>query len=289
MSSDDVLQLKKKIADLESLLVKKDSEIISYRQQLIAISQKIDSLMAQGADDVKLLTQVQKVLTPTEIPKIPGFAISRKFLYGSKTGGDYFDIFEHNDKLKFGILVASSSSYAMSALFLSLILSSSHAAQMKKATLPDLVLQQIADEINKLASPIETTSVFYGIIDRRDFTLQFCSAGRMDAYYLSSDKPIQILKSTNSALSKQFSEQLSSSSIELESKSRVCIISEGLSDILSAGLIIKIMSENAKNGVHDLRNELLFQAQIKSNLEEPLRDQTVLVIDVKDRVIKLAK
>jgi sigma-B regulation protein RsbU (phosphoserine phosphatase) len=49
------------------------------------------------------------------------------------------------------------------------------------------------------------------------------------------------------------------------------------------------MSENAKNGVHDLRNELLFQAQIKSNLEEPLRDQTVLVIDVKDRVIKLAK
>jgi sigma-B regulation protein RsbU (phosphoserine phosphatase) len=215
MSSDDVLQLKKKIADLESLLVKKDSEIISYRQQLIAISQKIDSLMAQGADDVKLLTQVQKVLTPTEIPKIPGFAISRKFLYGSKTGGDYFDIFEHNDKLKFGILVASSSSYAMSALFLSLILNSSHTAQMKKGVLPHLVLQQIAAEINVLASPAETTSVFYGIIDRRDFTLHFCSAGRMDAYYLSSDKPIQILKSTNSALSKQFSEQLTSSSIEL--------------------------------------------------------------------------
>jgi sigma-B regulation protein RsbU (phosphoserine phosphatase) len=49
------------------------------------------------------------------------------------------------------------------------------------------------------------------------------------------------------------------------------------------------MTDNVKNGVHDLRNELLFQAQRKSKLEEPLRDQTVVVIEVKDRVIKLAK
>ena len=53
--------------------------------------------------------------------------------------------------------------------------------------------------------------------------------------------------------------------------------------------IVKIMTENAKNGVHDLRNELLFQAGRKSKVEEPLRDQTVVVIEVKDRVIKLAK
>ena len=289
MNSDEILDLKRKIAELQSLLLKKDSEISFYRQQLFMVSQKIDLLMSQSADDLKLLTQVQKVLTPTEIPKIPGFEISRKFLYGSKTGGDYFDIFEHDDKMKFGILVASSSGYAMSALLLSLILKSSHATLIKKGTSPDLVLQQIAEEIKKTADSGDATSVFYGIVDRRDLKFQFCSAGRMDAFYLSKNRSIHVLKSTNSQLDKQFAEILNMATLELEPKSRICIISEGLSEVLGEAEIVRLISENSKNGVHDLRNELLFQAQRISKLEEPLRDQSVLVIDVKDRVIKLAK
>lgn len=289
MSSDEVLQLKVKIANLESQLEKKDSEILFYRQKLMGISQKLDSLMSQSSVDLKFLGQVQKILTPTEIPRIPGFEISRKFLFGSKTGGDYFDIFELEDKLKFGLLVASSSGYAMSAVFLSLILKSSHLNETKMGTTPDLILQQIADEIKKLAAPNEYTSVFYGVVNRRDYSLQFCSAGIMDAYYVSVDKPIQILKSINSAFDQHFSEKLTLASLELEPKSRICIVTEGLSEVLGAEALVKIISDNSQNGVHELRNELLFQAQRKSNLEEPLRDQTVIVVDVKDQVIKLAK
>jgi len=245
--------------------------------------------MAQISNDMKMLSQVQKSLVPTEIPNIPGFEISRKFLYGSKSGGDYFDIFEHEDKLKFGLLVASSSGYAMSALFLSLIMKVSPALGARKGHTPDKILQQIAEEVKKLATLQDTTSVFYGVIDRRDFTLKFCSAGKMDAYYLAPQKPIQVLKSTNSAFGRQFSEKLKLASIELEPKSRICIITEGLSEVLGAESIVKIITDNAKNAVHDLRNELLFQAQRKSNLEEPLRDQTVVVVEVKNQVIKLAK
>lgn len=292
MNSEENAQLKKKIVDIESELAKKDSEIMTYRKELIRISQKLDGLMAQITDDVKLLNQVQKTLIPTEIPNIPGFEISRKFLYGSKSGGDYFDIFEHTDKLKFGILVASSSGYAMSALFLSLILKVSHVLEAKKGNTPDKVLQQIADEIKKLAGAKDLTSVFYGVIDRRDFSLQFCNVGNMDAYYLAPKKPVQILKSTNSAFGQQFSEKLTLASIELEPKSRICLLTEGVSEVLGVEKIVKIINDSTRVGVHELRNELLFQAQRKpnlSNLEGPLRDQTVVVIEVKDRMIKLAK
>src|SRR3989344_3162203 len=121
MTSDENSQLKKKIAILEAELNKEDSEIMIYRQELLKFSQKLDLLMSQIAGDIKILSEVQKTLVPTEIPTIPGFEISRKFVYVSQAGGDYFDIFEHEDKMKFGILMASSSGYAMSALFLSLI------------------------------------------------------------------------------------------------------------------------------------------------------------------------
>lgn len=289
MTSDDNSQLKKKNTILEAELSKKDSEIIIYRQELLKFSQKIDLLMSQISGDLRLLSQIQNTLISTEIPTIPGFEISRKFQYGSKSGGDYFDIFEHEDKMKFGMLIASSSGYAMSALFLSLILKISHVLEAKKGNSPDKILQQIGEEIKKLAAPLDSTSAFYGVIDRRNFTLQFCSAGNMDGYYLAPQKPLQVLKSTNSAFGQQFSEKLSLASIDLEPKSRICIVTEGLTEVLGVESIVKIMTDNAKNGVHELRNELLFQAQTKSKLEEPLRDQTVLVLEVKDRVIKLAK
>jgi sigma-B regulation protein RsbU (phosphoserine phosphatase) len=287
--SDENAQLKKKVQFLEAELHSKNSELIIYRQELLKISQRLDSLMAQISSDTKVLSQVQKTLIPTEVPSIPGFEISRKFVYGSKHGGDYFDIFEHADKFKFGILVASSSGYAMSSLFMSLILKVSHVLEAKKGNPPDKILQQIADDIKKLAKDGDMTSTFYAVIDRRDFSLDFCSAGGIEGFYLTPQKPVQILKSTNSALSAHFNEKLSLAHLDLEPKSRLVVVTEGLTQVFTRDELIKILTDNAKNGVHDLRNELLFQAQRKSKTDEPLRDQTVVIIEVKEKVIKLAK
>ena len=287
--SEDNSVLKKKITFLESELNQKNSEIMVYRQELLKISQRLDALMSKISIDTKILSDVQKSLVPTETPTIPGFEISRKFVYGSKQGGDYFDIFEHDDKMKFGVLVACSSGYAMSALFLSLILKISHVLEAKKGNSPDKILQQIGEEIKKTATQNDHTSAFYAVIDRRDYSLQFCSVGKIDGFYQSAQKTIQVLKSTNSAFSSQFNEKLSLANVDLDAKSRICVMTEGVTQVLTKDEIVKIMTDNAKTGVHDLRNEILFQAQKKSKLEEPLRDQTVVVIEVKDRLIKLAK
>lgn len=289
MSADDNVKLKSKIAFLENELAVKNTEVMTYRQELLKFSQKLDVLMAQIAQDMKILTEVQKTLIPTEIPSIPGFEISRKFVFGSKVGGDYFDIFEHEDKFKFGILVAASSGYAMSALFLSLIIKVSHVLEAKKGNSPEKILQQLAEEIKKLAGTHDHTSSFYAVIDRRSFQLQFCSAGQIEGYYWAPQKPIQVLKSAHGAFGQQFSEKLTLASLDLEPKSRLCVVTPGLTEVLGADRIAKIINDNSKSGVHDLRNELLFQAQRQAQTEEPLRDQTVVVIEVKDRVIKLAK
>jgi len=289
MSDEEIQRLKKVIQNLEAELKSKNLEVITYRSEMQKFSQKLDSLMGKVSTDTQALAQIQKTLIPTEMPKIPGVEISRKFVFGSKSGGDYFDIFEHEDKFRFGILVASSSGYAMSALFLSLILKVSHMLEAKKGNPPEKVLQHMAQELKPLAGPQDLTNVFYGVVDRRDYSLRFCSAGRIEAFYMSANKTVQRLKAEHGPLSQGFTGQLNCAQIELEPKSRLCLVTDGLFDVLGADVIVKAMADNMKSGVHDLRNELLFQAQRISGLEEPERDQTVVVVETKDQVIKLAK
>ena len=289
MAEENSSELKKRIRQLEADLQTKNLEVMTYRQELSKFSQTLDRLMAQISGDMHMLAKVQKAVMPTELPTIPGFEISRKFVYGTQSGGDYFDVFEHEDKFRFGLLVASSSGYAMSALFLSLILKISHVLEAKKGNPPDRILQQIAEDLKLLAGPADVTHAFYAVIDRRDYSFKFCSAGQIGGYYLAPGRPLQTLKSSLSPFGQQFVGQLSCASIELDARSRVCIVTGGLTDVLGEDHIAKIINETAKAGVHELRNELLFQAQKKTGLVEPLRDQTVVVIDVKDRVIKLAK
>jgi serine phosphatase RsbU (regulator of sigma subunit) len=44
-----------------------------------------------------------------------------------------------------------------------------------------------------------------------------------------------------------------------------------------------------KRGVHELRNHILYEVQKFSGHTDPSRDQTRVVLEVKDTVIKLAK
>lgn len=289
MSEDTVKKLKETIQHLESELKTKNDEVMIYRQELIKFSKQLDSLMSGISVDMNFLNEIQKVLAPTSFPSMPGFEISRKFVFGTKSGGDYFDFFELEDKFRFGVLVASSSGYAMSALFLSLILKFSHSIQAKKGVAPELLLRQVAEQIKKTAAEKDLTHAFYALIDRRDYSLRFCSVGKILGFYLSDHLPIQILKSSASPFGQHFSETLTSTVLELDPLSKLCVVTDGLSDILGIDRIIEILNKYSKASVHELRNELLFQAQQVSGLIEPWRDQTAVVINVVGQVIKLAK
>lgn len=289
MSDDEVKKLKATIAVLESELQSKNNEVAIYRQELVKFSRQLDHMMSGVSTDLKYLSEIQKTLAPTELPDIPGFEVSRKFVYGSKSGGDFFDFFEFEDKFRFGLLVASSSGYAMSALFLSFILKFSHILQAKKGVPPEQILQKVAAELKPAAAEKDLTHAFYAVIDRRDYSLRFCSVGKILGFYLAPNKPLQILKASASPIGQHFDEVLNSAQIELEPRSRVCVMTDGLSDVLGVDNIAKILTDHSKSSVHEVRNELLFQASRIANTTEPLRDQTVVVIDVKDRVIKLAK
>lgn len=108
--------LRLKVRELEQQLATKENLLHSYRLQLTKTNQQLEKLISQVNQELKVAQALQKVLSPTEIPQISGFEFSTKFIPGTKNGGDYFDIFEHEDRLRFGLILSTASGYGISAL-----------------------------------------------------------------------------------------------------------------------------------------------------------------------------
>lgn len=289
MSDEEIKNLKNEIAFLRSELQSKQLEVTAYKNEILKFSQKLDLLTTKSNEDIRILNQIHKFLSPTELPQFPGFEFSRKFVYGSKFGGDYFDIFEHEDKMKFGVIISSATGYAMSALFLSLILKMSHILEAKKGMAPAKVIEHIGGELKNLASEKDQIQALYAVIDRRDWTFNFCAVGKIQGFFINPNEPMQLISSKSVGLGPAFESTYSEIKLNLEPKTKIILVTEGLMDVLTREEMAEVIQSPKIKSVHDLRNDLLVAAQIKSGLETPLRDQTVVVIEVKDKIIKLAK
>jgi sigma-B regulation protein RsbU (phosphoserine phosphatase) len=295
MSSEQ--NLKKLIKDLQDELEAKNKEIVRYRQEVSNANAQIEKIISDLGQELKMALKIQKILSPVELPNIQGFEFSSKFIPGMKMGGDYFDIFEHNDKMKFGVIVTSASGYAMSALFLSVLIKLSSEIEARKGLAPDVVVRKLADEIVPAIEKADTASVFYAVIDRRTFEMSYCSCGSIIGLLQANGQDgISRLEPSTGHLKKGFSSVPLAQTLSLGPKDRLLMCSEGLtsaqnSDGASYGLdrLIKAFVRAPRSGVHELRNEILFDIESFCGKSQPGRDQTIIVTEVKDRVIKLAK
>lgn len=294
MPDQDLLQ---KIHELEEQLRSRDEEINRYRAELIKTNQMLERMITDLSQDLKMASLIQRVLSPTELPNIAGVEFSTKFIPGTDSGGDYFDIFEHEDKLKFGIVLACSSGYTMSALFLSVLIQMSSKIEARKGLSPEAVLGQMAQEIVPHVSSRDQAHVFYAVLDRRNFDLTFSSCGPIAAYHQRQESGQWVrLEPCAPAFSKSFQQVPLKQTIALGPRDRLVLCTEGVvaaknpeGEEFGFERMLQCLARAPKVGVHELRNEILFQVERFSGLAEPVRDQTVLVMEVKDRVIKLAK
>ncbi len=289
--------LEKKIIELEKELALKEQDLLRYKSELTKANKTLEKMIQQVSHELKTAHLIQKVLVPTEYPNMTGVEFSTKFIPGFKKGGNYFDIFEHEDKLKFGILLSNSSGYAMSALFLSVLLKLAGQMEARKGLPPDKVIDAMAKEIQIQMQDQDQTNIFYGVIDRRSFQMDLCQVGDNVVIIINGETgKLKILEPKNAALSKKFNEPIQLQSIYLNPKDRLVICSQGLlkaSDISgeSFGLdkLTNSILKAPASGVHELRNEILYQIEKFTENNENAEDITLIVTEVKEKVLKLAK
>lgn len=295
--ADDVSRLKTRIAELERELSAKSAELQVYKSQLGAANKQLEKVIAQLGQELKMATQLQRYLSPTEIAPISGFEFSTKFNSGSKAGGDYFDIFELQDRMKFAILVSTASGYSLSALFLSVLIKVSATAEAKKGLEPHQTVQHLIKELQPQMGEADKISLFYGIVDKRSYEISFCHVGNHQAYMqIAGQEALENLEASSGPISKSSKNQVESMKMSLNPKDRLIICTEGV--IQAAGPQNQVWGGEGlrdairaapRSGVHELRNEILFRLEKFTGRAESEKDQTVIVTEVKDRVIKLAK
>lgn len=290
-------QLKAKVEELQYELAHKELELKKYRMELQKTNATLEQIIGNLNQELKLANLIQKLLSPTEIPNISGIEFSTKFIPGQKSGGDYFDIFEHDDRLKFGIILSSSSGYTMSALFLSVLMKLSAQMEARKGVDPHKVISLMAQEIIPHIQKQDAASIFYGVIDRRNYELKYSSVGQIAGFLQTQgkDQP-SWLEPSAGPLAKDFDDTPLTHSIPLGPRDRLILCTEGVlgahnseNEIFGRERLAKTILRAPRSGVHELRNEILYQVEKFALVEEPQRDQTVIVTEVKDRVIKLAK
>lgn len=297
MAKREISKENKKTALLEKALASKEKELLAMRSEVEVLNSRIENLIDQIQGQLTLASLIQRTIVPTEIPTIPGFEFSTKYKASLLTGGDYFDIFEMEDRFRFGILMSCSNGYGMSALFLSVVMRSMGQKEGRKGLEPHEFLNSVYDQIKDQVKPADKTSAFYGIIDRRNFELKFVAIGDLGTFHITKGgADSHPLKGSGNGLSKDFKKLQGSQTISLNPRDRLVFISEGIAraknksgDFFGEGQVQKIWSSEKKLSCHEMRNEILYQHQKFTGTKDLERDVTVIVADVKDRVLKLAK
>ncbi|HEX4924549.1 MAG TPA: SpoIIE family protein phosphatase, partial [Bdellovibrionales bacterium] len=297
MANQDPKALEGRIRELEAELKIKEQDLRLFRDEVAKLNEQLEKFITQLGQEIHLAHAIQKILVPTEIPSIPGFEFSTKYEASSISGGDYFDIFELEDKFRFGILLATSSGYGMSALFLSVLLKLSGHYEARKGKSSHETLALIAKEMVPNIPENEKSSVFYASVDRRVLELNYCQAGDLiGLYHRQSDGRLERLENLAPALHRDFNQPLESRKISLSPRDRIVLCSPGVLTVknpkgesFEEERLYKIVLDQSKSSAHQLRNEIFFQVNQFAQGQEMTRDMTVIVIDVQDRVLKLAK
>lgn len=292
-----VESLRNRIRELETELGDREKDLAVFRDELAKANSQLERFIKQIGQELKMASLIQKALVPTEFPNIPGFEFSTKFTPSPISGGDYFDIFEHEDKFRFGIVLASSSGYSMSALFLSVLLKMTGQLEARKGTSPDRILELMGRELVPTIQSSDQANVFYAVVDRRSFELTYSGAGRVVALLVSfATGKLQRLEWTTPAFHHGFQAELKSANLALGPRDRIILCSEGVTHALNfkgeafgEERLYKTILAAPRLGVHDLRNEIFYQLERFTKGRDLPQDVTVVVTEVKDRVIKLAK
>jgi sigma-B regulation protein RsbU (phosphoserine phosphatase) len=284
---DLIDQLKSRVLQLEQELFFKQNEVLKYKTQLGSINQKLEKLIAQLSQDQKAFLKIQRSLNPTELPKLQGVAISSKFIPGQQFGGDYFDIFELEDKFHFGVILSSCSGYSVSALLLSVLMKISAQIEANKGLAPHLVLKKIFDEIKGSLRPGDEANVLYCLFDRRHFKMSYAQIGRVLVYLQNKNRLTNLARNSTDVPTESQIIDLQPSDRLIFGTTELFEVKNLEGDPLGQEKLESVLKSISKPGPHEVRNEVFFAVEQHSKTTDAVRDMTLLVTEVQDRVIKL--
>lgn len=292
---EEVEKLKQRVRELEDEVRHREQDLERFRTELVKTNTQLETLIGQVQRELQLAQSVYRALVPSEFPHISGFEFSTKFIPSMVSGGDYFDIFEHQDRMKFGVVLSSASGHALSALLLSVLIKMAGQMEGRKPRSPDKVAQSLVDELKPHLNEKSQLDLFYAVVDRRKYTMSFIRLGHVLLFHQQDDGSLHLLGEKHPPIHQNFQMDAKTEQVSLSPRDRLVLVSPGgvmAENLQGESFGWERVSQSLKaappRGVHELRQNLLFEIEKFSEGAELKRDLTIVAIEVKDKVIKLA-
>jgi sigma-B regulation protein RsbU (phosphoserine phosphatase) len=274
------------------------SEILSMvrhhfqKRELEEIREESGKVLSELFEANQLIEKVIQARTPSRFTGIKGIQVMSRHLSGLKPGGDYFDLFESESKDFLNILLVDSSSYGISAALLGMILSSSAKIASSAHLSAHHWVKSIYEELKVTLGEQGHFSLFFGRLNRRDYSLRYQSYGSIEGYHLSKSGSHVRLEKTGDAISnRNLPGEEAERVIYLEPNDRVVLLSDGFVKGVGGEVILsRLFSEKQEQEPFALVNELTFQIKSKLSPGEtfPGEDCSAIVFDIESRVLRLA-
>jgi hypothetical protein len=293
--ADDLLVLPARALDLDRLI--RGQELLQALRRLEQGSHGMAGLVKRLREDISLAQKIQRRLIREKFPPLGPLSVKSKYWCGLKSGGDYFDLFDFPGGSHAGLILASSSSYALSTSLIGALMQFPLNTEERESS--ERIAQALLGKVRATMKEKERLSFFCGIFDRRAYSLRFVDCGGVFLAKRSKDGAVTwAAKGERPPFSPGNSLVPAAREVSLEPGERLLLCSEGWSEALEAP-VPEVMGKflQAGTGAQELMNELGFRLrrQLEKAGEEseefpmPPQDCSVLVFDLAGNALRLAK
>ncbi|MFC1673865.1 PP2C family protein-serine/threonine phosphatase [Pseudomonadota bacterium] len=142
---------------------------------------KNESQLAAIRREMDLAGSIQKRILPAEFPNSGEMEVYAQTTPAREMGGDFYDFFDLDDG-KIALVVADVSGKGVPAAFYMAVVRTLFRAAAPRAASPSACLDAVNEMLIGHNIPSMFVTAFYGVLDPRDWSMEFANAGHQPPY-----------------------------------------------------------------------------------------------------------
>jgi len=276
---------KKALRNLFPALQSLADQISSTLQQTQVYEQSLE--FQQISQELQIAGQIQASFLPNKLPSIAGWQLAVSLLPARETSGDFFDVFELNEKRQ-GILIADVADKGVgSALYMALSRTLLRTYAEEYGADPEVVFYAANNRLLKDARANLFVTTFYGIFDPESGLLTYSNAGHNPPYLVkeSEDESVIALMRTGIAIGIEENSTWTTETISIDPGDILILYTDGIPDAqdIDGGFfdeeaIIEITKKNSGKFAHEIQSAIIEAVQRFTGDASQSDDITLMVL-----------
>lgn len=254
----------------------------SHNRQLQQTIQDENAEHEIEAEELKRALEIQRGLLPKEIPQLTGFQITGAWQPAHIVGGDYYDVIQLGSH-KLGICIADVVGKGVSAALLMANVQASVRAFASETSLPSNLCSSINSLLCANLPCGKFVTLFYGVLDARNRTLQYSSAGHLRPILIDCKGSVDRLESGDALLGVFPDWNYQDATVELKPGDLLLLFTDGITEAMAPDgeefgedRLIAAATGSPRRSIDDLQWHLLRQVKIFCNSQ--MNDDATLIL-----------